>query len=140
LEVNGDWQAATQEWARRGCPYEAAIAQLGGDITAVVSALATFRKLGAAAAARRAQQRLTALRGHTRRTKRADILADPDGLSRREREVLNLVAAGHSDADIATKLSISRRTVGHHVSSILTKLHVGNRNQAAAHARQHPAT
>jgi DNA-binding NarL/FixJ family response regulator len=47
-----------------------------------------------------------------------------------------LIAAGHSDADIATKLSISRKTVGHHVESILTKLGVENRTQAAAQARQ----
>jgi DNA-binding NarL/FixJ family response regulator len=57
-------------------------------------------------------------------------------LSRREREVLTLIAAGHSDADIATKLSISPKTVGHHVESILTKLGVENRTQAAAQARQ----
>lgn len=135
-EVSGDWRGATAEWTRQGCPYEAAIAQLGGDIAAVESALATFRGLGAKAAARRARQRLTELRGPTPRSRRADIHADPDGLSRREREVLTLIAAGHSDADIATKLSISRKTVGHHVGSILTKLGVENRTQAAAQARQ----
>ena len=46
LEVRGDWQAAAAEWARRGCPYDAALAQLGGDITTVETALATFRRLG----------------------------------------------------------------------------------------------
>ena len=135
LEVSGDWQAAAQAWTRRGCPYDAAIAQLGGDIAAVESALATFRKLGARAAARRARKRLIQLRGPTRRSRRADICADPDGLSRREREVLTLIAAGHSDADIATKLSISPKTVGHHVEAILAKLRVDNRTQAAAHVR-----
>jgi DNA-binding CsgD family transcriptional regulator len=136
LEVGGDWRGAAAEWARRGCPYDAAIAQLGGDTAAVESALTTFRSLGAKAAARRARRRLTELRGRTPRTRRADINADPDGLSRREREVLTLIAAGHSDGDIATKLSISRKTVGHHVESILAKLGVENRTQAAAAARQ----
>jgi DNA-binding CsgD family transcriptional regulator len=136
FEVNGDWHAAAQEWTRRGCPYEAALAQLGGDIAAVTSALETFRRLGANAAARRARQRLTQLRGPTPRTRRTDIRADPDGLSRREREVLTLIAAGNSDADIATKLCISPKTVGHHVTAILAKLGVENRLQAAAHVRQ----
>ncbi|SPM31258.1 ATP-, maltotriose-and DNA-dependent transcriptional regulator MalT, partial [Mycobacterium terramassiliense] len=136
LEVSGDWQGAATEWTRRGCPYDAAIAQLGGDVAAVEAALATFRRLGATAAGRRARQRLTELRGRTPRTRRTDMHDDPDGLSRREREVLTLIAAGHSDADIATKLSISRKTVGHHVESILTKLGVDNRTQAAAHSRE----
>jgi DNA-binding CsgD family transcriptional regulator len=136
LEVAGDWQGAVAEWTRRGCTYDAAIAALGGDAAAVDSALATFRRLGARAAARRAQQRLTALRGPVRRGRRADTLSDPDGLTRREREVLTLIAAGHSDAEIATKLSISPRTAGHHVAAILTKLGVENRTQAAAHVLQ----
>jgi DNA-binding CsgD family transcriptional regulator/tetratricopeptide (TPR) repeat protein len=135
LEVSGDWQGAADAWMRRGCPYEAAIAQLGGDIAAVEAALATLRGLGARAAARRAQQRLAELRGPTRRSRPADIRADPHGLSRREREVITLIADGHSDAEIATKLSISPKTVGHHVSSILTKLGVANRTQAAARVR-----
>jgi DNA-binding NarL/FixJ family response regulator len=102
----------------------------------VESAVATFCRLGAKAAARRARQRLTALRGLTRRSRRADIRTDPDGLSRRERKVLTLIAAGRSDADIATKLSMSPKTVGHHVEAILAKLGADNRTQAAAHARQ----
>jgi len=136
LEISGDWQAAAAAWTNRGCPYDAALAQLGGDIAAVQSALATFRRLGARAAARRAQQRLAALRGRTPRARRADTLADPNGLTRREREVLELLAAGRSDADIAAALHISPKTAGCHVSSILVKLRVDNRIQAAAHALQ----
>jgi len=138
LEISGDWQAAVTEWTRRDCPYDAAIAQLGGDTTAVEAALATFRRLGAKAAARRAQQRLTALRGTKPRGRNSDTMADPDGLTRREREVLRLIAAGHSDAEIATKLSISPKTAGHHVASILMKLRVENRTQAAAHMLHRP--
>lgn len=136
LEIRGEWEAASDAWIGRGCPYDAAIAQLGGDIGAVESALTTFRSLGARAATRRAQQRLVALRGPTSRSRRAETLADPDRLTRREREVLELLATGRSDIDIAATLHISPKTVGCHVSSILAKLHVDNRIQAAARTRQ----
>src|SRR6185437_3142972 len=53
LEVQGDWQAAAETWTRLGSHYDAAIAQLGGDVDAVQAALDTFRQLGARAAARR---------------------------------------------------------------------------------------
>jgi DNA-binding CsgD family transcriptional regulator len=131
LEVSGDWQAAAAEWTRLGCPYDAAVAQLGGDLDAVAAALTTFRGLGARAAARRAQQRLAQLRGRPN-AQRADTLADPHRLTRRQRDVLELLIAGHTDTDIATKLCISPRTVAHHVEAILTKLAVTNRTQAAA--------
>jgi DNA-binding NarL/FixJ family response regulator len=132
LEVSSDWRAAAAEWTRLGCPYDAALAQLGGDIGAVQAALTTFRGLGARAAARRAQQRLAQLRGRTPSGRRADTLTDPHGLTRRQREVVELLVAGHSDTDIATKLCISPRTAAHHVEAILSKLGVNNRTQAAA--------
>lgn len=136
LEISGDWRAAGAAWTDRGCPYDAAIALLGGDIAAVGSALATFRSLGARAAARRAQQRLTALRGRTPRSRNTDTLADPHGLTRRQREVLELLVDGRSSADIAACLHISPKTVDCHIGAVLAKLGVDNRAQAIAYAVQ----
>ncbi|WP_313959948.1 helix-turn-helix transcriptional regulator [Mycobacterium deserti] len=136
LEVGGDWRAAAEEWTRLGCPYDAAVAQLHGDATAVAAALDTFRGLGARAAVRRAQQRLAQLRGRDANARR-DTTADPQGLTRRERDVLELLAAGHSDAEIANVLFISPKTANRHVGSILSKLGVRNRTQAAAFVHQH---
>jgi two-component system, NarL family, response regulator LiaR len=57
-------------------------------------------------------------------------------LSDRELEVLRLIAAGLSNADIANKLVISEKTVKGHVSNILGKLHMMDRTQAAVFAWQ----
>ena len=112
---------------------------LGGDITAVETALATFRDLGAKAAARRAQQRLAVLRDRAPRTRRADKLSDPHALTGRQRQVFDLLAAGRSNPEIAAELHISPKTVGHHVEAILTKLGVQNRTHAVAYALQRQA-
>ncbi|TMD30960.1 MAG: response regulator transcription factor, partial [Chloroflexi bacterium] len=58
--------------------------------------------------------------------------ADPFGLTSREREVLALVAAGHTNKRIAETLFISESTAGVHVSNILGKLGVTSRTEAAA--------
>ncbi|MGB9251528.1 MAG: response regulator transcription factor, partial [Mycobacterium sp.] len=136
LEITGEWRAAATAWSDRGSPYDAAIAQLGGDVDAVQAALDTFRELGARAAARRAQQRLAQLRGRNSDLRRKDTSADPRGLTKRQRDVLELLAAGHSDAEIATALCISPKTANTHVCAIMTKLGVHNRTQAAAYAHQ----
>jgi DNA-binding NarL/FixJ family response regulator len=56
-------------------------------------------------------------------------------LTEREREVLNLIAAGHSNQAIARTLIISPKTVANHVSNIFAKLHVADRAQAIVRAR-----
>jgi DNA-binding NarL/FixJ family response regulator len=55
-------------------------------------------------------------------------------LSPRELEVLELIAAGHTNKEIATELDISNQTVKNHVSSILRKLAVNDRTQAVVYA------
>jgi DNA-binding NarL/FixJ family response regulator len=52
-------------------------------------------------------------------------------LTAREREILTLVAQGHSNRDIADRLVISERTARTHVSNVLTKLQLSSRTQAA---------
>jgi DNA-binding CsgD family transcriptional regulator len=60
--------------------------------------------------------------------------ADPLGLTPREREVLDLICTGHTNAEIAAELFISTRTAGHHVPAVLAKLDAPTREVAAAHA------
>jgi DNA-binding CsgD family transcriptional regulator len=59
------------------------------------------------------------------------------GLTAREIEVLRLVAAGRSNAEIAQQLVLSDKTVARHLTNIFTKLDVPSRTAAAAYARDH---
>ncbi len=61
--------------------------------------------------------------------------AFPD-LTDREREILNLIAAGRNNQDIAENLYISQKTVRNYVSSIFSKLQVADRAQAIVRARE----
>ena len=54
-----------------------------------------------------------------------------DGLTRREHEVLSLISTGAANDEIATELSISKRTVETHVGRIYSKLAIKSRVQAA---------
>ncbi|WP_328421328.1 LuxR C-terminal-related transcriptional regulator [Micromonospora sp. NBC_00389] len=135
--IEGDWAGAAEEWHQLGCPYSRAEALACGDDPAAAEALRILDGLGAIAVARRIRAELRG-RGMARvpRGPRPATAAHPTGLTARQREVLALLAEGLSNAEIAARLSLSARTVGHHVSAVLDKLAVPSRGQAAAAARR----
>jgi DNA-binding NarL/FixJ family response regulator len=68
------------------------------------------------------------------RSARAATCEHPLGLTRREREVLVLVFAGYTNAEIGAKLFISAKTIDHHVSAVLGKLGASTRQAPASQA------
>lgn len=57
-------------------------------------------------------------------------------LTEREREILNLIAQGYNNAEIAERLVLSSKTVRNHISNIFSKLQVADRAQAIVRARE----
>lgn len=73
--------------------------------------------------------------GHS--TARGAPTIRPAGLSEREIEVLRLIARGHSNREVAARLYIAPKTVGHHVEHIYAKIGVTTRPAAALYATEH---
>jgi DNA-binding CsgD family transcriptional regulator len=133
-------QAAVERFSALDLPLEAARARIelamtlapGAPAAAVAEArlaLATFERLGALRDADRAAEVLRGLGAGGRAWPRGR-----GALTQRQTEVLALVAEGCTDAEIAERLFISRRTAEHHVAAILAKLGVRSRAEAVAHA------
>jgi len=136
LELAGDWRGAADVWRELGCPYEEALALAEAeDDEALRAALAQLRELGAQPAAAIVARRLRerGARGVPRGPRPA-TRENPAGLTRRELEVLALLAEGLRNAEIAERLVLSPRTVEHHVAAILRKLGVATRGQAGVEA------
>jgi DNA-binding CsgD family transcriptional regulator len=141
LLIAGDWAAAAAVWQQLGCPYDEACALAESDDSAMVRrAVAIFEELGANPAGAQAIGRLRARGVHhvpaLRRGPRATTRAHPAGLTRREAEVLALVATGLRNAEIAERLYLTPKTVSHHLSAIYAKLGVETRIEAAHAASQ----
>jgi ATP/maltotriose-dependent transcriptional regulator MalT len=131
---------ALRVWQHLDLPFEEAHARtliarscraLDDEVTAVME-LETARSI------------LTRLQAKPRLSGVQSLLGeDPPsdhGLTHRELEVLQLVAAGKTNAQIARELMVSVRTVDAHVSNILTKLGVSSRSAATAYAFSHKLT
>ncbi len=144
-EARRCFEDAVDRFGDASAPYDAALARLG-----LAVALAATGRDG------RAQQEIAAARatfaalGATRDVQRADHLLDarpagpspaprdpPAELTRRELDVLRLVALGLDDGEIAERLVLSPHTVHRHVANIRTKLRSPSRAAAVAHAARH---
>jgi ATP/maltotriose-dependent transcriptional regulator MalT len=134
--IQGEWQAAAQEWERIGCPFERALALAEGDPSARREALLIFERLGARPAADRLRKELQA-RGvkNLPRTIRSSGRGQGIDLTAREVEVLQLISEGLTNSAIAEKLTIAEGTVKAHTASIYNKLGTNNRVQALTRAR-----
>ena len=134
-QIAGDFTGAAATWQALGCPYEAALAALqSGDLPRIQDAIVCLEDLGAKAALARARRDLrdrgvsyhpVLHRGPNRATR-----TNPGRLTRREMEVLELVVTGLRNAEIAERLFLTPKTVGHHISAIYAKLGVSNRAEA----------
>jgi DNA-binding CsgD family transcriptional regulator len=132
LEAAGDPRGAATEWERRGMTFEAARALTGSlDPADLQHAHAILTRLGAAAWAGRVAAMLRQRGAAVPRGPRPTTSADPSGLTEREAEIARLLATGLSNAEIATSLVVSEKTVAHHVSAILAKLGVRRRAAVA---------
>ena len=133
LQIAGDWRGAAEEWEGRGCPYEQAMALIDGDEAAQLAALEIFERLGAKPAMEKLKQEMRSkgVRGIPRGPRPA-TRENPYGLTAREMEVLGSLVKGQSNNAIAKGLSLSTRTVEHHIASILQKMGMASRNEAVA--------
>jgi DNA-binding CsgD family transcriptional regulator len=137
LQIEGDWAAAAREWAEHGFPYEAAMALVDSPHERDLRAAAdTFDNLGAPAAREFANMQLRRIGATVQRGPRRTTRRNPAQLTDRELEVLTMVERGMTDSEIAKSMFVSIRTVNNHVSSILAKLQVSSRGEAARKATQ----
>jgi DNA-binding CsgD family transcriptional regulator/tetratricopeptide (TPR) repeat protein len=124
---------AAAYWEEAGATYQQALALIdAGDAAGLRTAIVLLDAMGAPAPAAIARARLRGLGAVVPMGPRRSTRENPAGLTAREVEVLELLAHGATDAEIAAQLVISVRTAGHHVSAILRKLDVPSRARAAA--------
>jgi DNA-binding CsgD family transcriptional regulator/tetratricopeptide (TPR) repeat protein len=138
VQAAGRWREAAAAWEAAGCRYEhaAALAE-SPDPEQLLTALAMLDELGARPLATKVRRRLRALgvsripRGPVDETR-----VNPAGLTARQVDVLRLLGQGYTNAQIASQLVVSVRTVDSHVAAVLGKLGAASRREAAARAAE----
>jgi len=135
LMLADEHRAAAAAWEALGCPLWSAYAlAFSPEMRDAQQCLDILDKLGATAV-RHAVLRDRHARGlAVPRGPRTASRANPAGLTAREAEVLQLLADGLSYAEVAERLVLSEKTVGHHVSAVLRKLGEPTRSRAVAAA------
>jgi ATP/maltotriose-dependent transcriptional regulator MalT len=149
-EAQRKFEDAIDLYQRSGAPFETAIARAElaqvqfalGELAEAEkearAAVSAFQSIGASHEAKKIVTLLRQLeQGPLER--RAGGSRAAFGLTRRELEVLRLVAQGLSDKEIATALDLSEHTVHRHVSNILANLGLSSRAAAVAYAARHGA-
>jgi ATP/maltotriose-dependent transcriptional regulator MalT len=146
-ELRGDLVAAADEWEELGLPYEAGLAlaqarEFGAE-TALARSVAILDGIDARSAALRVRRiarelGVSAQLPKQRRGPYSAARAHPLGLTKRECEVLSLIAEGFANREIAGRMFRSTRTVEHHVSAVLAKLNASNRMEAMLRVRSQP--
>ena len=136
----GCGRRAAERWERLGFPYPAADARLreaearlaaGGDRAAAASALRAAHAALTASARRRCATQAEALARRARIALEPRPAERPFDLTDRELTVLERLAAGRTNRQIADELYLSTRTVDMHVRNLLSKLGAANRVEAA---------
>jgi ATP/maltotriose-dependent transcriptional regulator MalT len=130
----GRVETAARTWESRGYPYEQALCLAHGTKSQQLEALDVMEQLGATQVAGRLRRDLrqagvSVPRGRGRATR-----SHGAGLTRRQAEVLDLLAAGLSNPEIADRMFLSTRTVENHVSAVMSKLGAATRADAVAEA------
>ena len=138
LQLDGRHLEAAAGWAKLEAPFDQALELVASEQPdALRQGLGILDRLGADAVAARLRQDLRdrGVAGIPARARSA-TLSNPAGLTARELEVLALLDEGLSNSELAGRLYISPKTADHHVSSILAKLRVPDRRQAARAGRE----
>jgi DNA-binding NarL/FixJ family response regulator len=145
--MRGDYDAAAKAWTELVVPHSAALALLRtrGDasVEAIGRAIRMLVKQDATATIAKARRIGEALcianqLPRARRGPYKSARNHPLGLTKREQDILRLIAEGSSNREISTSLKRSPRTIEHHVSSVLAKLNVTNRMQAMLRVQNEP--
>jgi DNA-binding CsgD family transcriptional regulator len=133
--INGEYKKSAEFWRKKGLPYEEGLALMHGNETEQIAAVRIFDDLGATATANKVREALLDQGVRVPRGKSRLTRNHAAGLTARQAEVLELLAQGLTNNQIADELFVSYRTVESHVSAVLMKLDVATREAAVEAAR-----
>ncbi|HXV96428.1 MAG TPA: AAA family ATPase [Gaiellaceae bacterium] len=135
--VRRDWLGAADAYGEVGWSYDRALMlSLLDDQESLTQALELARGLGAEPLTRRVAGRLRELGLRVPAGPREATRSNPAGLTARQLEVLELLAEGLTNTEIAERLVVSPRTAEHHVAAVLRKLGAATRRAAVRRAAE----